>query len=320
MSAPTNHWKLGLFVVVSVLAGLGTLVYLGAHALHKDTVSYTSYFDEAVSGLNLGSPVTFRGVTLGNVSAINVAPDRRHVEVTYELGIAELTRMGLATSNGESTTLKVPPDLRAQLASQGITGTKYLALDFFPPEAHPPPRLPFPAPPRYIPATSSTMKNVADAVMLAADAIPTMARDMAVILSQVNDLLGEVRDQQLPQRTGHTMDVAHQVLASLDQKLRQLDVEGLSNEARTAISKLNTLLARADGMLVQLESQQGLMVSLTRAANTVGDAAENARGVGPELTNTLSAVGEAAQALRELVSTLEQDSDMLLKGRAEVRE
>src|SRR5688500_18915258 len=131
MSAPTNHWKLGLFVLVGALLAVVTVVYLGAQSLKKETVSYRSYFDEAVTGLELGSPVRYRGVTIGNVSNIDIAADRRHVEVTYDLGVSVLGRLGLAAGQGQQTTISVPPDLRVQLGSQGITGVKYVLVDFF---------------------------------------------------------------------------------------------------------------------------------------------------------------------------------------------
>jgi paraquat-inducible protein B len=81
VSAPTNHWKLGAFVLGTILFGLTTVVILAARTLQIETVTYTSYFDEGVTGLEVGSPVSFRGVKIGNVSGIDVAPDRRHVEI-----------------------------------------------------------------------------------------------------------------------------------------------------------------------------------------------------------------------------------------------
>ena len=68
MSAPSNHWKLGLFVVAGVGLFLALLGGLGARGLRKETVTYTTYFDESVQGLDVGSPVKFRGVTIGNVA------------------------------------------------------------------------------------------------------------------------------------------------------------------------------------------------------------------------------------------------------------
>ncbi|HET6339943.1 MAG TPA: MlaD family protein, partial [Polyangiales bacterium] len=85
MSTPTNHWKLGMFVVVAMLIAVGGVVYFGTRRLPKETVTYASYFDEAVTGLETGSPVKFRGVNVGNVTSIAVAPDRRHVQVNFDL-------------------------------------------------------------------------------------------------------------------------------------------------------------------------------------------------------------------------------------------
>ena len=79
MSAQTNHWKLGLFVVVGFVLAACTVVFLGAQSLKKQSVDYKTYFDESVQGLEVGSPIKFRGVTIGHVNAIDVAPDHRHV-------------------------------------------------------------------------------------------------------------------------------------------------------------------------------------------------------------------------------------------------
>ena len=60
MAAPTN-WKLGLFVVVGIVLSLTTMTFLGAESLKKKVVSYQTYFDESVQGLEVpGSPVKFR--------------------------------------------------------------------------------------------------------------------------------------------------------------------------------------------------------------------------------------------------------------------
>src|SRR3954466_12802668 len=100
MAAPTNHWKLGLFVVVGVVLALSTVAVLGARSLRKEVGRYVSYFDESVQGLEVGSPIKFRGVTIGTVGGIDIAPDHRHVEVTSNLGVAELSRLGLDIAMG----------------------------------------------------------------------------------------------------------------------------------------------------------------------------------------------------------------------------
>ena len=105
----------------------------GAARFRKDTSRYHSYFNESVQGLELGAPVKFRGVTIGHVSGIEIAPDHRMVDVVSELDSRKVMRMGL-TETGEvdgTERFAIPPDLRAQLNSQGITGVKFISMDFF---------------------------------------------------------------------------------------------------------------------------------------------------------------------------------------------
>ena len=68
--------------------------------------------------------------------------------MTYELGVKVLDALGLAVEKrlGPKRKLFIPPDLRAQLASTGITGVKFVQLDFFAVQTNPPPELPVPGP------------------------------------------------------------------------------------------------------------------------------------------------------------------------------
>src|SRR5215213_2917631 len=181
MAAPTNHYKLGLFVILGIAATIMIAVGLGAQSMRKETVTYHTYFNESVQGLDVGSPVKFRGVTIGHVSAIEVAPDHRHVEVIEELDEKDIKRLGLAETNPVGHGLKkkelrfsIPPDLRAQLGSQGITGVKFIAIDFFDPKSNPPLPLPFAAADNTIPAATSMMKNLEDTISKAAEKLPEL--------------------------------------------------------------------------------------------------------------------------------------------------
>ena len=316
MSAPTNHWKLGAFVLGSVLIGLTSAVILAAQTLQVVTVTYTSYFDEAVAGLELGSPVSFRGVKIGNVSAIDVAPDRRHVEITYSLGVAVLRRLGLAgETRGKETKISVPPDLRVQLASTGLTGTKHLQIDFFKAVGEPE-TLPFPVPENYIPATPSTMKNLEDAVVRAVDMIPEIANDLGGVVARVNVILDDVNRRNLPGKTAATLSNTNVLLATLQAKLEQVQVEELSRNATSTLKGVSAALVRMNRVLDRLDSSDGLLASVQRTSDSLGDVA------GPHLGQNLDETGrdlrEAATAVRQLVEALQRDPDMLIKGRTKV--
>ena len=59
MAAPTNHWKLGLFVVLGLVLALATIVVLSAASLNPKVGHYVSYFDESVQGLDWAPPIRF---------------------------------------------------------------------------------------------------------------------------------------------------------------------------------------------------------------------------------------------------------------------
>ena len=319
MSTPTNHWKLGLFVVTGIVLALLTVVVLGARSLHKDTVSYKTYFDESVQGLEVGSPVKFRGVALGSVSAIDIAADRRHVEVTSDLTVKDLSELGLSNGKGKLSRLEIPEDLRMQLASQGITGVKFMQIDFFDMKDNPPPVLPFPTPRNYIPAAVSTMKNLEDAIVHAVNRVPEVAEELLRVMQKVYALLEDVDNRKLPEQAAGTLTRVNQVLATLQGSITQVNAPKLSSQAQGAIENLNGTITRLNAMLARLDSDKGLFASAQRTSNAIGDVAVNTRGLTQEMQTTLRDIQDLTTAIQRVADALERDPDMLLKGRGKIK-
>src|ERR1700745_789147 len=70
MDEGKRHYRLGLFVVVSILTVAVLLFILGGRKLFQPTYTFETYFDEAVAGLKIGAPLRYRGVPLGEVTEI----------------------------------------------------------------------------------------------------------------------------------------------------------------------------------------------------------------------------------------------------------
>lgn len=315
MSSPTNHWKLGLFVVVSMLLGLSAIAMVGARSMPKEVVTYKSYYDEAVTGLEIGSPVKFRGVTIGNVSRIELAPDRRHVKVSYDFTVATLNQLGIAGTPGEKTRLPMAPNLRAQLNATGITGIKYVQLDFFDDASLRVQELPFPVGEHYIPTQASSMKNIEASVVQTADRLPEVTQHLVALLERAERVADQVEQQNLPLQVNTVLAHADRTLTLLDGKLAQLDTHDLSQQTRATLVGLQGTTSRVNGLLDRVGDDQGLLSSAQRASDALGEAAHNADGLSSEIASTLSEVSEAATAIRGLADALERQPDMLLKGR-----
>ena len=319
MAVGTNHWKLGLFVIVGVGLALAVLIVLGARRWNDQTVTYVSFFDESVQGLEVGSPVKFRGVTIGRVAAIDVALDHRHVQVSNELFVEQLGRLDLRFAHGAAGATALTTGLRMQLAQAGITGVKFMLLDYFDGQAYPPLILPFKTPPNTIPSTPSTMKNLEDSMVRTANQFPDIASALLGTVSRLNDLMADVDHEQLPASAAATLAEGKTTLHELRAQIQALNAGALSTHAEQTMTSFNQTLANTDKLLVRLESDKGLLQSAERAANSMNEVARGAQAVGPELEQTLREVRDAARSVHHFVDALQRDPDMLLKGRAEAR-
>jgi paraquat-inducible protein B len=319
MFSPTNYFKIGLFVLLGLAAAFATAVAFGANQVKRETLAYYTFFNESVQGLDLGSPVKYRGVTIGTVARIEIAADRRHVQVAAELDMESVRRLGLTeTPTDEASPLRfaVPPELRTQLQSQGITGLKFLALDFFNPETNPVPELPFPTPENYIPAAPSLIKSLEDSLTAAADSLPIMAGQISSSLKRIDVMLEDLQKENLSGKTAVTLENVNGVLTDLRDTLKRVNQAKIPEKAASTLVKVDGAVTRLDAVLKRVDGDNGLVASATRATDAFGDVGRSAHGTTRELDTTLREFREAITAVRDLLESLDKDPDMLLKGRS----
>jgi paraquat-inducible protein B len=128
----------GAFVLGGLALGvLAILLFGGAH-LFSRTARIVSVFTGSIAGLTVGSPVTFRGVTIGKVDGIQVQLDEKNhtgvipVYMVIEPGKVEWTN-GSFRSDAPSMAAAINAGLRAQLRSESlVTGQLSVDLDFYP--------------------------------------------------------------------------------------------------------------------------------------------------------------------------------------------
>ena len=72
MSKGASKTMIGGFVVGAVALLLVTVLIFGSGKIFSKKQRVVMFFEESVSGLNVGAPVVFRGVTIGSVVDIDL--------------------------------------------------------------------------------------------------------------------------------------------------------------------------------------------------------------------------------------------------------
>ncbi len=120
MEKDKHYLRVGSFVLLTIFAAVVFSVWLVGMHSKSLYMHYRMHFTESVSGLEIGSPVKFRGVQVGKVDQLAIdAQDTRLIEV-------------------EASILKTAPiktDTVAVLKLQGITGSVYIELTGKDPQA-----------------------------------------------------------------------------------------------------------------------------------------------------------------------------------------
>ena len=70
MSQKPNYFKIGLFVIAGTLVLAIAIIIFGGGKYFEETYILETYFEQSVQGLDVGAPIKFQGVQVGNISEI----------------------------------------------------------------------------------------------------------------------------------------------------------------------------------------------------------------------------------------------------------
>jgi len=138
MAKKASKTLIGTFVVSALTLAILAVWVFGSGKFFVDRLSYVMFFEGSVKGLNIGSPVVFRGVKIGAVTNIVLRYSYTNrsflIPVYVELDPrAVITDRPLVSGQQDQFTQLIEKGLRAQLQMQSfVTGQLMIYLDFFP--------------------------------------------------------------------------------------------------------------------------------------------------------------------------------------------
>lgn len=244
-----HYLRLGLFVVASVAILFAALFILGARSLFQPKLTVETYFDDSIWGLEVGAPVKYRGVQLGEVTSIGLST------ALYEEQVPVDKRKGYivvrATLAGPRAQLwrkelddYIKRGLRVRTQLAGVTGQQFVAVDFLDPAKHP--ALPFGWEPAYAyvpsaPSFASQMVTTFQSLISSLDGadIQSLAANLNSLIVNLNRKLAELPVAD----AAALLKDARATLGRVDRVIAQAPIEETVRSLSAAAAQLNELLA-----------------------------------------------------------------------------
>jgi len=202
MTSQKTKFIVGLFLVCGIGIALLAFIWLGMSRYFEKGRYYVTYFNESVQGLDKDSPVKYRGVSVGRVHSIIVAPDSKLIKVVLKIEAG----------------MVLDTNLIAQLKSVGITGSVFVELDQKlkdQPDRSPP--LSFPS---EYPIVASKPSELGE------------------ILRGIDDILNKIKALDLE---GISAKMKSN-LDTIETTIQEANVKVLSRKAETSLDQLNRIL------------------------------------------------------------------------------
>jgi phospholipid/cholesterol/gamma-HCH transport system substrate-binding protein len=292
MASQKTKFAVGLFLMVGISLFVLVTVWLGMSHFLQEGQHYVTYFNESVQGLEVDSIVKYRGVPIGRVESIDVAPDAKLIQVTLKI------------ESGQ----KLDRDIVAQLKLVGITGSIFVELDRKAegePDQSPP--LNFPSEYQIVASKPSDVKELLQGVddllkQLNSLDIGGISEKVQLSLDNINEKVSEANIKGIS-------DNLESSLVRIDQVLNDQRLDSFLTSMGEAGNSVNALMAKMDGSLSRFESAlsgvEGIVTeekeSIKRGIKDFRKAMENASAL---FVNGSSLVREADESMTYLMEDL----------------
>ena len=324
MSKKANPTLIGLFFVGGLALGIAGLLAFSSRSLFHPQAQYILYFDGSLKGLNVGAPVKFRGVNIGQVTEIMIRRNQANNDHAMPVLISVDKKIAQSKSDRH---LRFDSARMAELFGQGyrarldaeslVTGVLYVEFDLVP---NCPPAVFHQLVPEYeeIPTVPSTVQQLlAD---LAQFDIPGLSEKILAVLNQLETMLGQVDVPTINAGVTNLLDGANRVLMSPDLTNALVSLKTTLNSAETLLKRVDGRVdSIADGVTNTLNEAHKALADLRVTLHSVSDLLGPDSAIPPELRQALEDISDAGRAIAALAEYLEQNPNALLTGRRRSR-
>ncbi|TDT43984.1 ABC-type transporter Mla subunit MlaD [Halospina denitrificans] len=321
MGNRTKPALVGLFVLGGLVLAFVGLLAFGGLRWFEPSQQAVVYFNEPLSGLSAGAPVTFRGIEIGSVSRLAIKGDPETFSVVMPVFLR--LRPGDINFTGEGSPRRLDIDrlvangLRAQIRPRSLlTGQMAVELDFYPDD-----------PVRFrhsedeeesvteIPSKPSDFQQARNAVeqfpwkaslekaVVTLESLTSLSRTLEKEMTGIGGKLHTTLDESraLISRARETLSTLEADAGSALGSVERLGEEG-RDQFRDRGEELEQVLERASGLLERTE----------RVANNLEDMTHPRSPERDDLRTVLRELTAATTALRRFSEKVERRPNALL--------
>ncbi len=291
MAREVKPLYVGTFIVVCTFLLIISVFWIGFSRFFEKHKTYVTYFNESVKGLQKDAIVNYRGVPVGRVGKVDIAPNGRLVEVILYL----------------KPDFPVDDSLVVRLREQGITGLRFLEIDTAPEDVETlTPKIDFTPPYPVIksyPSEITALKRAAEQlytkiisldletlvkewkltaiqirkflseadISQTINLLETNLNNLQVITSDVANAIKDHSFKNILVKTNNTIDSINRTVSSLDtNELNKaieetnlllnnlnLSLNSLDNNITLISNRLNRVLSEMEEMLRSMKNQPG---------------------------------------------------------------
>jgi ABC-type transporter Mla subunit MlaD len=323
MAFSRTAFRVGFFVLAGVLALLAFIIFLSGDSLHPG-LRYETYFEESVEGLDVGTAVKFRGVTIGKVTDVGLVsaeypPDDVHADdmkVYHQVVVRFQVDPKKIGKHGDISDA-IAHGLRIQIEPQGITGLAYLDLSFANPAQFPLQPVPWTPDSTVIPSMPSTLTQVQNAVQQLMASLGQV--NFQKIINNTSSIIAVLNDELSSGDAHEALAKANLLLGTLNTTVQQANLPATTASVRTLADGPQTtqILAQLNATTAQLAKISAELPALVASSQaTINQANETTADLQAQLGPILQDMKTTTANLRELTDELKRNPSQVLLGAA----
>jgi paraquat-inducible protein B len=302
----TNPKLIGGFVIGAIVLAVAAVLAFGGGQFLKPKERAVLFFAGAsLSGLDVGSPVTFRGVKVGSVTNINILYDVMNQDLRIPVHIeVDLDKFQIVSGARSPSNIKALIDrgLRAQLQVQSLlTGQVDVDLAFHP-------------------ETPITLVGAEPDII----EVPTIPSDIALLKANLESVLDKLSKLPLDQIAGElleTVKAAKGLVADIDAQVKPSfeNLNRVLDQANLTLKEARSRLELRDGEPMQ--NLNNALVDARRLVDNVNDQVAPLSGDAKNAFKSMSAAFDQAQrTLQAVQSSISPDSTLYFEVNRTLRD